>query len=59
MYKNFEDWFFELENYCLRCERFYDSVSGVVIDATRNKSIRTRSLEQWLRAAFEAGKESK
>lgn len=41
IYEKFEDWFFELENHCLRAERFYDEGGYLVVN--------------WLRAAFEAG----
>lgn len=57
-YKDFDDWFFEFESYCMRCERFYDDVGNTVRYSIKNHAIDTKSLVKWLRAAFEAGKEA-
>lgn len=52
-YKDFDDWFFEFELYCMRCERFYDDVG-----MTRNDPERSaKQMTKWLRAAFEAGRD--
>lgn len=42
MYQTFDEWFLELENYCLRAERFYEEAGSA-------------ELLPWLKAAFEAG----
>lgn len=47
----FEDWFYELEKYSLRAERFYDALVDYQGD---NPELVTA----WLKAAFEAGQES-
>lgn len=47
-YDNFEDWFDELESFSLRSERF-------LVDVERNKP--DQVLVEWLRAAFDAGRE--
>lgn len=44
----FEDWFYELEGFGLRAERFYDDF----IDGDMEKMIK------WLEAAYDSGKES-
>ena len=54
-YKDFDDWFFEFEIYCMRCERFYDDVGMTCNDPERS----AKQMTKWLRAAFEAGKDSK
>jgi hypothetical protein len=45
---SFDDWFFEIENYGLRAERFYDDLSRAMDDPTQ--------MVEWLRAAYEQGK---
>lgn len=50
-YEKFEDWFDELESFSLRSERFF---SDVPIGAKE-----PRLLIDWLRAAFESGRETK
>ena len=47
-YDTFEAWFDELESFSLRSERF-------LVDAERNKP--DSIMIEWLRAAFEAGRE--
>lgn len=46
----FNEYFFELESYCLRAERFYDS-----LDAFTSKQALAASMVLWLRTAFERG----
>lgn len=48
-YDTFEDWFDELESFSLRSERF-------LVDVERNKP--DQVMVEWLRAAFEAGREN-
>lgn len=45
-----EQWWFEIENYCLRCERF-DA------DIANNSDIKS-IMESWVKAAFHQGWES-
>ena len=54
--KKFDDWFFELEGFGMRCERFYNELSTFRDDINIGKP---ESLIKWLQAAFEAGQESK
>ena len=53
-YKEFEDWFLEIENFGARAERFYESLENVHTELGR---ISNGLL--WLQAAFEAGRMSK
>lgn len=46
----FEDWFHETENFSLRAERFYD-------DLVYYQEDRPERIVEWLRAAYEAGRE--
>lgn len=48
-YPEFEDWFYELESFGTRAERFYSSLAQFSMNATE------QNLSLWLRAAFEAG----
>ncbi len=48
-YQEFEDWFYEMESYGTRAERFYDSLDQFSMNATNE------NLAIWLRAAFDAG----
>jgi hypothetical protein len=50
-YKEFEDWFLEIENYGTRAERFYES-----LESFQSEMGRTANGIVWLKAAFEAGK---
>lgn len=53
-YENFEAWFNELENYNFRSDRFFqhlDLFSSSVCTDQRNQF-----LTDWMRAAFEAGR---
>lgn len=50
-YKDFDDWFFEGEEYAMRCERFYESLT-----AFRSGLGREANMLVWLQAAFEAGR---
>jgi hypothetical protein len=52
-YPNFEDWFDESEGYCLRSERFYDSLTQF-----NSEGGKLANIDVWLRAAFEAGQEA-
>lgn len=54
LYKDFEDWFLEIENYGTRSERFYESLEHV-----NSELGRISSGVVWLQAAFEAGRMSK
>jgi hypothetical protein len=47
--KAFLDWFYEIENYAMRCERFWDEVQHNASPAR---------LDQWLEAAFISGRQS-
>lgn len=49
-YEKFEDWFNELECFCLRSERFFDDVDSNV---SRSEHM------EWLRAAFESARLTK
>ena len=51
-YPTFEDWYFEIENYSLRAERFWESLDQFGPNATR------ANLEIWLRAAFDSARET-
>lgn len=48
----FIDWFYEVENYCLRSERFYDSLTEF-----RSQGASFASIKLWLESAYNAGKE--
>lgn len=48
-YKDFDDWFDEIENYCLRGERFHDEFSRVEYE-TRKRMI------EWLQASWECAR---
>ena len=50
-YKDFEDWFFEGEEYAMRCERFYESLT-----AFKSELGLEANMLVWLKAAFEAGR---
>ena len=47
MYKQFDDWFWELENYGMRGERFYEEFSNGITPE--------RALE-WLRACWQCAR---
>ncbi len=49
-YKEFEAWFYELEEYGTRAERFWDSLTAFSPNASAPNTV------IWLKAAFEAGK---
>ena len=51
-YKDFNDWFFEGEEYSMRCERFF----GIVDNAKTELALET-NMVVWLKAAFEAARE--
>jgi hypothetical protein len=51
-YKTFDDWFNEIEHTAFRSERFFDHLE-MIID---NEPRRTQFLINWLRAAFESGR---
>ena len=52
-YNEMNDWLGDIENYCLRLERFYDDVDQLTDNSLRNYAI----LLSWLNAAFEAGRQ--
>jgi hypothetical protein len=51
IYETFEDWFNELENYNFRSDRFFQHLELLSSARERNDF-----LENWMRAAFEAGR---
>jgi hypothetical protein len=51
MYPTFEDWFYELENYGFRADRFFQHLDLITNERERNDFI-----ENWMRAAFESGR---
>lgn len=51
VYENFEAWFHELENFNFRSDRFFQHLELITSDAERIKF-----LTNWMRAAFEAGR---
>ena len=50
-YKDFEDWFLEIENYGTRSERFYESIDNFQSDLGRNVNHIV-----WLKAAFDSAR---
>lgn len=50
-YPTFEDWFYEIENYGFRSERFFQH-----LDLITNTRERNDFIENWMRAAFESGR---
>lgn len=50
-YPEFEDWYMEIENYGMRCERLWES-----LDAFHSDLGKEANLILWLTAAFEAGR---
>lgn len=48
----FDDWFHELENHCLRSERFYDELGMYHGDLERL----SKSMCKWLQAAYDMGR---
>ena len=53
-YNEMNDWLGEIENHCLRIERFYEEVAHLTDNDLKNYAV----LLRWLDAAFEAGRES-
>jgi hypothetical protein len=51
-YETFDDWFDEIEGYGFRSERFFNHLE-MIID---NEPRRSQFLTNWLRAAFESGR---
>lgn len=49
-YEKFEDYFEEIEGYCLRLERFHDEFQAL-------DYIKRERMIEWLQAAFECGRE--
>ena len=49
-YETFKDYFEEIENYCLRLERFHDEFQAL-------DHIKRERMVEWLQAAFECGRE--
>jgi hypothetical protein len=52
VYENFEDWFNEIENYSFRSDRFFQHLDLIQDDPQH----RNEFLTNWLRAAFESGR---
>lgn len=52
IYENFEAWFNELENYNFRSDRFFQHLDLI----QNSEHQRNEFLENWMRAAFEAGR---
>ena len=52
MYEKFEDWFQEIENYSFRSDRFFQHLDLIQEDP----HLRNQFLENWLRAAWESGR---
>ena len=52
IYETFEHWFDEIENYGFRSERFFQHLEAIIDDEPR----RTEFITNWMRAAFEAGR---
>ena len=50
-YPSFESWFNEIENYGFRSDRFFQHLDLITSVYERNDFI-----ENWMRAAFEAGR---
>ena len=50
-YKEFDDWFLEIENYGTRAERFYES-----LDSFQSDLGRTANGVMWLKAAFDSAR---
>ena len=50
-YETFEAWFNEIENYSFRSDRFFEH-----LDLLTNKLERNEFITNWMRAAFEAGR---
>ena len=50
-YKDFNEWFFEGEEYAMRCERFYE-----VLGTVKSELGKEANMVVWLQAAFEAGR---
>ena len=53
-YPTFEAWFNELENYNFRSDRFFQYVD--LFNGTASTETRNQFLTDWMRAAFEAGR---
>ena len=53
-YPTFEAWFNEIENYNFRSDRFFQYVD--LFNGSANTETRNQFLTDWLRAAFEAGR---
>ena len=51
VYETFDDWFDETENYSFRSERFFQH-----LELLTNEVERTEFITNWMRAAFEAGR---
>jgi hypothetical protein len=52
MYETFEDWFNELENFNFRSDRFFQHLDLIQHDPAQ----RNQFIENWMRAAFESGR---
>jgi len=50
-YPTFDSWFNEIENYGFRSDRFFQH-----LDLISDKYERNEFIENWLRAAFESGR---
>jgi len=56
--KEFDKFFHEVENYCLRSERFYDDLMLIRNSKREPLSHYSDMMEAWLQAAFNAGAKS-
>jgi hypothetical protein len=52
VYESFEDWFNEIESYGFRSERFFQHLDII----SPNTEHRNEFIKNWMRAAFEAGR---
>lgn len=50
--EDFDSWFYQVENYHLLAERFWDDIDGAHLLSVED---RQRRMTDWLKAAFEAG----
>jgi hypothetical protein len=48
----FKDWFYEIENFSMRCERFYD-------DLVHYQGDNAETIVRWLEAAYQSGYEAR
>lgn len=56
MEEGFDAWFYGQELYTMRAERFYDLLEQIKATSTQTPML-SKSVVEWLRAAYEQGKE--